>query len=82
MHHPQYDLATYDRVDESGAIRCRWKFSDQQSVTECAEACKAIRAEAGLELIGELEESGTEVYEDATQAMRTFLRHQDNFHPT
>jgi ubiquinone/menaquinone biosynthesis C-methylase UbiE len=82
MHHPQYDLATYDLVDASGAIRQRWKFSDQQSVTECAEACKAIGAEAGLELIGELEESGTEVYEDATQALRTFLRHQDNLHPT
>ena len=82
MHHPQYELATYDTVDESGVIRYRWKFSDQQSVTECAEACKAIGEEAGLELLGELEECRTEAYEDGRPAMRKFLENKGNFNPT
>jgi SAM-dependent methyltransferase len=70
MQHPQYDLATYDAVDETGVIRYRWKFSDQQSVTECVEACKAIGEEAGLKLLGELEESRAEAYEDGRPAMQ------------
>ena len=82
MQHPQHDLATYDAVDESGVIRHRWKFSDQQSVTECAEACKVIGEEAGLKLVGELEESRADAYEDGRPAMQKFLENKGNFNPT
>jgi ubiquinone/menaquinone biosynthesis C-methylase UbiE len=82
MQHPQHDLATYDALDETGVIRYRWKFSDQQSVTECAEACKAIGEEAGLKLLGELEESRTDAYVDGRPAMQKCLENKGNFNPT
>lgn len=48
-------------------------------MTECAEACKAI-GEAGLELLGELEESRSEAYEDGKPAMTNFFK-KGNFNP-
>lgn len=82
VQHPQGDLATYDAVDENGVIRYRWKFSDQQSMTECAEACKVIGEEAGLKLVGELEEGGVEGYEDGRPAMQRLLESNGNPNPT
>ena len=64
MHHPNHDLAGYHVENASGKSLFRWKMLDQQSMTECVTACEAMGKQAGLKLVGELELTGVESYED------------------
>jgi hypothetical protein len=46
---------------------------DQQSVTECMEACKGVAQQAGLKLVGQVELIGVEGYDDHQSRVKTVL---------
>jgi ubiquinone/menaquinone biosynthesis C-methylase UbiE len=82
MHHPDHDLAGYHVENASGKSVFRWRLLDQQSVAECVRACEAMGEQAGLKLMGELELTGVEGYEDQHDKLAIILEAAGQRHPS
>jgi hypothetical protein len=80
MHHSDHDLAGYHVENASGKSVFRWRLLDQQSVTECVRTCEAMGEQTGL--VGELELTGMEDYEDQHDKLAIVLETAGQRHPS
>ena len=73
MQHPGSRVAGCDVYNQDRERMLRIKIHDTQILEECRAACQSVGAQAGLQLIGALEQQGVHGYPDYSPQLKTVL---------